>query len=133
MSGGARSFFAKSVSFLAAAKIVHGSGSKDKLEDVSFYLLSHAFELGVKAIAAATLPSEKIEYTHDKRDLATKYWEVCSFSHQDIEVASKLRDLNNGSGGLRYPNQVVGAFDPNLFDDGAALIEQLHLKLTADT
>ena len=115
----------RSLLFLQAAKSIYSDDSRAPGSDeVMFYLLSHAIELIIKAIAlhkSGSVPP----YIHDKQELSEMYREECSFTDKEMEVILRLKELNNGSGGLRYDNQPIGDFSPNIFSDGVLIVERL--------
>lgn len=45
-----------------------------------------------------------------------------------MRVISELSGLNNGSGGLRYDNPVIGEFLPFTFRDGVLIVERLFVE-----
>ena len=94
------------------------------LGEVDYYLLSHSVELAIKAVAQLKSGLEP-EWGHDKVELADRYQDECNFTDSERETITKLRDLNNGPGGLRYDNQPIGSFLPFTFENGTKIIERL--------
>ncbi len=118
-------FIRKAVIFLSAAKtsneiINRTVGS----HEVSYYLLSHAVELAIKAVAQLKtgLPPPRI---HDKEELSEIFKEECGFSDAELATIKELKELNNGSGGLRYDNEPQGEFLPFTFEAGIQIVERL--------
>ena len=118
-------FARKAAIFLDAAKTANEITDRTVgSEEVSYYLLSHSVELGIKAVAnlkTGTMPPR----IHDKQELAQMYQRECGFNQDDLDVIGKLKELNNGPGGLRYENEPVGEFLPSLFSEGVRISEKL--------
>lgn len=93
-------------------------------EEVSYYLLSHALELAIKAVVFHKI-EEEATWIHDKDELANKYQHICKFSKKEREVIHELKELNNGPGGLRYANEPQAEFLPSTFHDGSNIVERL--------
>ncbi len=118
----------KAVIFLNEAKILYETTNRRVgSEEVSFYLLSHAVELSIKSLVVKHT-GRAAERTHDKEELAEKYREVCSFSEKEINTIRKLKELNDGPGGLRYDNTPRGQFLPSTFENGVKIVERLLEK-----
>lgn len=119
----------KAVIYLNAAKSTNEiTNRKIGSEEVSYYLLSHAVELSIKAIAYKETGYLPIRI-HDKEELAEQYQRECEFSHQEITTIVELKNLNDGPGGLRYDNQPIGQFLPSTFNNGVKIVERLLEKL----
>jgi len=121
-------FARKAIIFLGAAKTTNEATNRAVgSEEVSFYLLSHAIELSIKVVAqkATGRPPPRI---HDKEDLAEQFKKECGFSQNEITTIIKLKNLNDGPGGLRYDNQPVGKFLPATFKKGVGIVERLLEK-----
>lgn len=115
----------KAVIFLNAAKNANEiTNRRVGSEEVSFYLLSHAVELSIKALAIERTGEAPMRI-HDKETLAIKYREVCGFSEEEIHTIRRLKDLNDGPGGLRYDNTPRGQFLPSTFNNGVKIVERL--------
>lgn len=118
----------KAVIFLRAAittdKITNRTNG---FYEVSFYLLSHAIELSIKAVAQKETGNSPSRI-HDKEDLAEQYKNECGFSNEEIKTIIKLKNLNNGPGGLRYDNNPRGQFLPSTFKSGIKIVERLLKK-----
>ncbi len=115
----------KAVIFLNAAKNAYEIPNRRVgSEEVSFYLLSHAVELSIKALAKEKT-GKAPRHIHDKEELAVKYRDVCGFSEEEIKTIRKLKDLNDGPGGLRYDNTPRGQFLPSTFENGVKIVEKL--------
>lgn len=117
----------KAVIFLNAAKTANEiTNRKVGSEEVAFYLLSHAIELSIKAVAKKeTGDALRI---HDKEELAERYRNECGFSNDEMVTIKKLKELNDGPGGLRYDNNPIGQFLPSTFKLGVEIIERLVEK-----
>ena len=92
--------------------------------EVSFYLLSHAVELAIKAVAFKET-GQYAQRIHDKEELAQQYRIECGFTEPEIETIIKLKELNEGPGGLRYDNHPKGQFLPSTFKKGVKIVERL--------
>lgn len=118
----------KAVIFLRAAETTYEvTNRRLGFEEVAYYLLSHAVELSIKAVAqkeTGQFPGR----THDKQKLAEQYKNECGFSENEIETIIKLKELNDGPGGLRYDNNPVGQFLPSIFNKGIKIVERLLEK-----
>jgi HEPN domain-containing protein len=118
-------FARKALLFLNAAKTANEiSNRQEGSWEVSFYLLSHAVELSIKAVAYYKTQIEP-SWGHDKVELAERYRIECDFSEDELITISTLKDLNNGPGGLRYDNDIIGKFYPSDFNKGVGIIERL--------
>lgn len=118
-------FARKTVIFLAAAKTSNETTNRNTgSHEVSYYLLSHSVELAIKAVAQFKTGNPP-RYTHDKQELSETYKDECAFSDDELETIKELKELNNGSGGLRYENQPNGEFLPLTFNKGVAIVERL--------
>jgi len=42
-----------------------------------------------------------------------------------METIQKLKELNNGQGGLRYENEIIGDPLPSTFDEGILICQRL--------
>jgi HEPN domain-containing protein len=93
-------------------------------EEVSYYLLSHAVELSIKAVALKENGEPPLRI-HDKQELAEQYRDVCGFSDEEMRTIIQLKKLNDGPGGLRYDNQPIGQFLPSIFKEGGKIVERL--------
>lgn len=117
----------KAVIFLRAAKTANEiTNRRVGSEEVSYYLLSHAVELSIKAIAQKD--TGRFPMTHDKQELAEQFKDECGFSQNEIETIIKLKNLNQGPGGLRYDNNPQGHFLPSTFKSGVKIVERLLEK-----
>lgn len=115
----------KAVIFLNAAKSAYEvTNRRVGSEEVSFYLLSHAVELSIKALLKYTEKSPKP--THDIEKLAKT--KICGFSEEEMTIIRKLKQLNDGPGGLRYDNTPRGQFLPSTFENGVKIVEKLIEK-----
>jgi HEPN domain-containing protein len=115
----------KALIFLNAAKSMYKiTNRKVGSEEVSYYLLSHAVELSIKAVAYKKTGHFPLR-THDKEELAEQYQIECGFSQREIATIIKLKNLNDGPGGLRYDNQPIGQFLPSTFNEGVSIVERL--------
>jgi len=92
--------------------------------EVSYYLLSHAIELSIKACVEA-FTNQKPSRGHRLLPLVEKYKKVLKLTNTDLAVAYDLDRLNTGRGGLRYPNKYKGDFYPHIFADGLETVEHL--------
>jgi HEPN domain-containing protein len=118
----------KAIIFLNAANNANEiTNQTDGSEEVSFYLLSHAVELSIKALVLKKT-RQTPAYTHDKEELAEKYRDVCGFSEEEITIIRGLKKLNDGPGGLRYDNLPIGQFLPSTFENGVKIVESLLEK-----
>lgn len=93
---------------------------------VSYYLLSHAIELSIKAVVAKV--DGDSPRGHNISRLARQYRQQCNFSNEELRVIDELSVLNNGPGGLRYDNPVVGEFLPFTFHNGVTIVERLFIE-----
>jgi HEPN domain-containing protein len=121
-------FARKTVIFLEAAKTSNDIPNRTVgSHEVSYYLLSHAIELAIKAVAQLKTgsPPPKI---HDKQELSEMFKEECGFSAEELITIKTLKELNNGSGGLRYDNEPNGDFLPFTFKEGVAIVERLVIE-----
>lgn len=117
----------KAVIFLNAAKTANEIANRRVgSEEVSYYLLSHAVELSIKAVAQEE--TGQFPRSHDKEELAEQFKNECGFSSEEIETIIKLKDLNDGPGGLRYDNNPIGQFLPSTFKLGVQIVERLLKK-----
>lgn len=118
-------FARKAVIFLVAAKtsneIVNRTAGS---HEVSYYLLSHSVELAIKAVAQHKTGSPP-PYMHDKEELSEMFKDECAFTDDELATIKELKELNNGSGGLRYDNEVHGEFLPFTFNRSVAIVERL--------
>lgn len=118
----------KAIIFLNSAKTTHRIiNRKVGLEEASYYELSQAVELSIKALVKKESGKEPPRI-HDKQELAKRYRDICGFSDKEISTIIKLKQLNNGPGGLRYDNQPIGQFLPSIFQDGVNIVERLLEK-----
>jgi len=118
-------FARKAVIFLRAAKTSNEITNRDAgSEEVAYYLLSHAVELSIKAVAQLKIGQPPVR-GHDKEELAERYREECQFTPDEFETIKALKELNNGPGGLRYENQPQREFLPSTFSAGAKIVERL--------
>jgi hypothetical protein len=62
---------------------------------------------------------------HDKQELSEMYQSECKFTDEEMNTIKKLKELNNGQGGLRYENEPHGEFLPSIFTDGVIIVERL--------
>jgi HEPN domain-containing protein len=117
----------KAVIFFKAAKSAYAIENRTVgFEEVSFYLLSHAIELSIKAVAQkAGRPTPR---THNKEELADQFSQECGFTEKEIITIRKLKQLNDGPGGLRYDNTPIGNFLPSTFSDGGEIVMRLLEK-----
>ena len=90
-------------------------------------MLSHSVELSIKAVAQQSSGDAPL-WIHDKQVLAEQYKAECSFSDEEIENIIKLKELNDGPGGLRYENSPRGQFLPSTFKLGVKIVERLLEK-----
>jgi HEPN domain-containing protein len=118
-------FARKAVIFLSAAKTSNEpvNRSNDSWE-VSYYLLSHAVELIIKAVAQYKTGAPP-PHIHDKEELSEMFQDECGFTAEELKVIKELKKLNNGPGGLRYENEPQGEFLPFTFNDGVLIVERL--------
>ncbi len=115
----------KAVIFLNGAKTLNEiTNSRVGSWEASYYLLSHAFELAIKAVLKKETGQEPL-YTHDKELLAGKYGK---FSDEELKTIKELKLLNNGAGGLRYDNEPQTEFLPSTFKNGVKIVERLLEK-----
>ncbi len=118
-------FARKAVIFLAAAKTSNEVTNRTAgSHEVSYYLLSHAVELTIKAVAQFKTGIAP-PFSHDKEELSEMFRDECGFSEEELATIKELKELNNGSGGLRYDNEVRGEFLPFTFNKGVAIVERL--------
>jgi len=118
-------FARKTIIFLAAAKSTNEITNRVAgSHEVSYYLLSHAIEIAIKAVAQSKtgLPPP---FTDDKEELSEMFKVECDFSEEELATIKELKELNNGAGGLRYDNEVRGEFLPFTFERGTAIVERL--------
>lgn len=121
-------FARRTVIFLNSAKTTNEITNRTVgSHEVSYYLLSHAIELAIKAVAQKRTGTPP-PFTHDMQELAEMFKEECGFSAEELHTIQQLKDLNNGPGGLRYDNLPVGQFLSSLFDDGVAIVERLIVE-----
>lgn len=114
--------------FLNTAKLVDKiDGGSNDFEEATYYLLSQAVELSIKALVKIET-GQTPPRTHDKQELAERYREVCRFSDDEMDTITRLKQLNNGPGGLRYDNQPIGQFSPKIFKHGIKIVERLLEK-----
>lgn len=95
--------------------------------EASYYLLSHALELSIKAVVFKETRKQP-SWIHDKEVLAGKYRTECGFSDEEINTIVKLKLLNDGPGGLRYDNDPQDKFLPSTFQNGVKIVERLLEK-----
>lgn len=115
----------KAVIFLNAAKTIDEIiNRRVGYWEVSFYLLSHAVELAIKAVVFKET-GHYAQRIHDEEKLARKYQNKCGFIEPEIKTIIKLKDLNDGPGGLRYDNHPKGQFLPSTFKKGIKIVERL--------
>lgn len=118
----------KAVIFLNSAKTAYEiTNRKVGSEEASYYQLSQAVELCIKALVRSETGKSPPKI-HDKQELAERYRDVCGFSDKEMGTIIKLKQLNNGPGGLRYDNQPIGQFLPSTFQDGVKIVERLLEK-----
>ena len=72
---------------------------RDGSEEASYYQLSQAIELSIKALVKRNW--EAPPRIHDKQELAEQYRDIGGFSDSEMDTIIKLKLLNNGPGGLR--------------------------------
>ena len=117
-------FARKAVVFINAAKTLYEPQNRNwDSWEVSYYLISHAIELSIKAVAH--LKTGDSPFGHDKQRLSEKYKDECGFPEDELAVIKQLKLLNNGRGGLRYDNQIKAEFLPSTFNDALAIVERL--------
>ncbi len=115
-------FARKAVVFLDAAKTSNVITNRTAgSHGVAYYLLSHSVELIIKAVAQYKTESPP-PYIHDKEELSELFKEQCNFSAEELVT---IKELNDGSGGLRHENEVHGEFLPFTFNKGVAIVERL--------
>lgn len=118
----------KAVIFLNGAKTLYEiTNRRIGSWEASYYLLSHALELSIKAVVLKET-GEQPSRIHDKEVLAGKYRDECEFTDDEVDTIIKLKLLNNGPGGLRYDNEPLGQFLPSTFKDGEKIVERLLEK-----
>ena len=118
-------FARKAKIFLNAAKTSYEPTNRQVGSwEASYYLLSHAVELAIKAVAQLKTDKEPPK-THDKQELSSLYQVECEFTKCEMETIQKLKELNNGRGGLRYENEVIGDPLPSTFNEGILLCHRL--------
>lgn len=118
----------KAIIFLDSAKTTHEiKNRKIRSEEVTYYDLSQAVELSIKAVVQKQT-REKAPRIHDKEKLAKQYRSICGFTDDEMDTIKKLKLLNNGPGGLRYDNKPIGQFVPSLFKKGVKIVERLIEK-----
>lgn len=118
----------KAVIFLNSAKTVFKIINRSVgSEEASYYQLSQAVELSIKAIVKKET-GKNPPRIHDKEELAKKYKDICGFSENELNTIIKLKQLNNGPGGLRYDNKPIGQFLPSIFNEGVKVVERLLEK-----
>lgn len=93
-------------------------------EEASYYQLSQAVELSIKALVKEET-GKTPPRIHDKQELAERYRDICSFTDNEVDTIIKLKQLNNGPGGLRYDNEPIGQFLPSTFQKGVKIVERL--------
>jgi len=121
-------FARKTIIFLTAAKNSNEFANRTVgSHEVSYYLLSHSVELAIKAVAQLKTGNPPPR-THDKQELSEMFKEECGFTDDELKVIKDLKELNNGSGGLRYENEPHGDFLPFTFDKGIAVVERLIVE-----
>lgn len=121
-------FARKAVIFLSAARNANEPANRMVgSHEVSYYLLSHAVELIIKAVAQLKTgaPPPRI---HDKQELSEMFKDECGFSDSELRTIKELKELNNGAGGLRYENEPHGELLPQTFDRGVAIVERLVIE-----
>lgn len=115
----------KALIFLRAAKQSNEITNREVgSHEVSYYLLSHAVEVAIKALVLEKTGSEA-DWIHDKEELADIYQEVCKFTNEERETIHELKELNNGPGGLRYDNMPNTEFLPSTFVNGVKIVERI--------
>ncbi len=118
----------KAVIFLNGAKTLYEIPNRLMGSwEASYYLLSHALELSIKAVVLKET-GKRPPFIHDKEILAGKYKAECGFSDEEVNTIIKLKQLNNGLGGLRYDNEPQGQFLPSTFQNGVKIVERLLEK-----
>lgn len=118
-------FARKALIFLQAAKSADEITNRNVgSHEVSYYLLSHSVELVIKAVAQLKTGSPPPRI-HDKQELSEQFRTECEFTDEEMETIKKLKELNNGQGGLRYENEPHGEFLPSVFNDGVTIVERL--------
>ncbi|GEM_PF-6092545 len=118
----------KALIFLNGAKTLNEiSNRRVGSWEASYYLLSHALELAIKAIVLKETGKQP-SFVHDKKVLAGKYRTECGFSDEEVNTIIELKLLNNGPGGLRYDNEPQSQFLPSTFKNGAKIVEGLLEK-----
>lgn len=118
-------FARKAVIFFRAAKMSNEVTNWDTGSwEVSYYLLSHAMELAIKAVAGLKT-GKPPAWGHDKAQLAERYQSECQFTQEELTTIRELKELNNGPGGLRYENEPQGEFLPSTFEEGLKIVDRL--------
>jgi HEPN domain-containing protein len=118
----------KAIIFLNSAKSAYEIPNRRVgSEEAYYYQLSQAVELSIKALVKKET-GKAAPRTHDKQELAEQYQGICGFSGNEIDTIVKLKQLNNGPGGLRYDNEPIGEFIPSTFQNGVKIVERLLQK-----
>jgi HEPN domain-containing protein len=121
-------FARKAVIFLGAAKTANEITNRTVgSHEVAYYLISHAVELSIKAVAQHKTGNPP-PFIHDKEELSEMFQAECEFNPGELATIKLLKELNNGSGGLRYENEPVGEFLPSTFNEAVAIVERLISK-----
>jgi HEPN domain-containing protein len=82
---------------------------------VAYYLLYHSIELACKA--AILNKGGNIPFEHSILKISKNFKNILSFTEKEINTLIQIENLNSGPGQLRYPNEPVGEFYPNIFND----------------
>lgn len=115
----------KALIFLNAAKMTSEIINRNEGSyEVSYYLLSHSVELSMKAVIEKHTGTDAPQ-GHDIEELAEMYKKICGTSEAEMKTIRKLKALNEGRGGLRYPNTPKGKFLPSTFKNGVLIVERL--------
>lgn len=118
-------FARKAIIFLGAAKTANEITNRTVgSHEVAYYLISHAVELSIKAVAQHKTGSPP-PFIHDKQELSERFQAECEFGTKELATIKQLKELNSGSGGLRYENEPVGEFLPSTFNESVAIVERL--------
>ena len=89
----------------------------------AYYLLHHSIELAIKAYIAKSTGSQPPK-GHDIEKLFKN--SSYSLTTDEGKAVQLLRQVNMGSGGLRYPQVGTnGPFLPSMFNSGAKLVKKL--------